>query len=306
MAPPTAPDDPAATASTPRVSIVVEPPFRLDQRVSPTDKAAFLLERKDRTRWNQGGTGTLTSPLPPVVGHPLPKVIVDVTRVAGPHSKAEVQRDLRKMFWGKVVECYSLGAYKNQKLRGKTKLAFKLTRAGKVTAPRAQGSTLNDSNVLSCLTEKTRLLLLPKSRAPSQVTVEVQVGPGDEPIPPPPSQITPGAGTLPQDVIRGVMLAALPSFEACYRPALSYAPELWGRLAIRFHLTDSGKLDEAFEVESRFPDERVTLCVLHAARALEFPKPAGGEMRFVAALRFWSDRAPVSGDVPVISPQQNL
>jgi hypothetical protein len=205
------------------------------------------------------------------------------------------------MLWGKVVECYGLGAYKNQKLRGTSTVAFKLTRAGKVIAPRAQRSTLQAPEVLSCLTEKTKLLLLPKARAPSQVTVEVQVGPGDEPIPPPPRLITPGTGTLPEEVIHGVVIAALPSFEACYRPALSYAPELWGRLGIRFHLTDSGKLDEAFEVESRFPDERVTLCVLHAARALKFPKPAGGEMRFIVPLRFWSDRAPVSGDVPASS-----
>ncbi len=49
--------------------------------------------------------------------------------------------------------------------------------------------------------------------------------------------------------------------------ALAYAPELWGRLGIRFHLTEKGALDEAFEAETRFPDERVTLCVLRAARA---------------------------------------
>ncbi len=88
------------------------------------------------------------------------------------------------------------------------------------------------------------------------------------------------------------MRAALPTFEACYRPALAYAPKLWGRLGVRFHQTDKGKVDEAFEAESRFPDERVTLCVLRAARALAFPKPAGGEVRFVVPLRFSTDAAP--------------
>ena len=32
-------------------------------------------------RWNQGGMGALAGEVPPVPGHPAPKVIVDVTRV---------------------------------------------------------------------------------------------------------------------------------------------------------------------------------------------------------------------------------
>ena len=86
--------------------------------------------------------------------------------------------------------------------------------------------------------------------------------------------------------------AALPTFEACYQAALGYAPELWGRLGIRFHVTEKGQTDEAFEVESQFPDERVTLCVLRAARKLRFPRPSGGDLRFVVPLRFRTERSP--------------
>src|SRR5262249_51892407 len=154
------------------------------------------------------------------------------------------------------------GAYKDQKLRGKATLGFRITAAGQITAARPQGSTFNDADVTSCLAESLQRLPLPKARAASQATIDVQVGPGDEPRPPPPDLNTPGEGSLPKEAIREVIDAALPGFEACYRSALEYAPELWGRLGIRFHLTDRGKLDEAFEVESRFPDERVTLCVL--------------------------------------------
>lgn len=302
---PLATPDPSALAGSadpaPRVSITIEPPFRLDRRVFPADKAAFLADLRDRTRWNQGGLGTLAGPLPKVAGHPVPKVIVDVTHVAGPHPAAEVQRILRKMFWSKVVECYGLGAYKDQKLRGKTTVKLRITRAGKVTASRVEGSTLNDPDVVACLADKIRAMDLPRARAASQVAVDIQVGPGDEPMPPPASLATPGDGILPPEVIRGVIVAALPSFEACYRPALEYAPELWGRLGIRFHLTDRGKLDEAFEVESRFPDERVSLCVLRAARGLSFPKPSGGEMRFVVPLRFRSERSPLAAESPAVA-----
>jgi hypothetical protein len=117
-------------------------------------------------------------------------------------------------------------------------------------------------------------------------------------MPPPPSLITPGDGQFDVEAVRSVMTAALPDLEACYRPALVYAPELWGRLGIRFHLTEKGKLDEAFEVESQFPDERVSLCALRAARKLKFPKAVGGEIRFVVPLRFGKEPepAPATGD----------
>ena len=283
----------AAPPPAPQIGIAVEPPFRLDLRVVPQDKAIFLADLRERTRWNQGGRGTLASDPPPVPGHPAPKVIVDVTRVAGPHPAASVQAVLRKMFWSKVIECYALSAYKDQKLRGKAALSFRITREGRITGARAESSTFNDAAVTICLAASVQRVDLPKARAASQAKIEVQVSPGDEPVPPPKDLITPGEGTLAPQVIQGVIDAARPSFEACYRPALEYAPELWGRLGIRFHLTPRGKLDEAFEVESRFPDERVTLCVLRAARALKFPAPGGGDMRFIVPLRFWSGRSPV-------------
>ena len=97
--------------------------------------------------------------------------------------------------------------------------------------------------------------------------------------------------------LRGVIEAALPRFEACYRPAFAYAPGLWGRLGVRFHITERGKVDEAFEFETHFPDERVALCALRAARELSFPKPTGGDMRFVVFLRMHTDRSDIASDI---------
>lgn len=288
-----APDAPPAADPSPRPILSMEAPFRLDLRIFPAEKAAFLADLRDRTRWNEGGMGALASPAPPVDGHPLPKVIVDVARVAGPHNAADLQRVLRKMFWIKVIECYGLGAYKDQALRGKTTVSFRVSRGGAVSAAKMRDTKLADADVAQCLADKVRTIDLPRAKGASSVTMEVQVGPGDEPMPPPASLITPGDGVLAPDAIRAVIEAALPRFEACYRPALAYAPELWGRLGLRFHVTEKGATDEVFEVESRFPDQRVSLCVLRAARALRFPKPAGGDLRFIVPLRFRSDRSPV-------------
>ncbi len=237
--------------------------------------------------------GALAGPLPPVPGHPLPKVILDVAHVKGAHGAAELQRVLRRVFWIKAVECFSLGAYKDQSLRGTASLVFAVSAAGKVSGVRVASTTFTDEDVNHCLVDRLHAAALPAASARSVVGMELQVGHGDEPVPPPASLVVPGDGELTPEAIRAVVEAALPTFEACYRPALEYAPELWGRLGIRFHVTEKGKTDEAFEVESRFPDERVTLCALRAARKLTFPRPAGGDMRFVVPLRFRTDRAPV-------------
>lgn len=296
--PPTAPVAVALPAAEvappapPRPSVTFEPPFRLDRRVFPATRAAFLADLADRTRWNQGGLGTPVAPVPPVPGHPAPKVILDVPRVHGPLSAADAQRVLRARFWIKVVECFGLGAYKDPKLRGTASLLVGVSAAGKVSSARVSRTSFAEPEVPECLAERVRRIELPRARGASVVAMDLQIGHGDEPMAPPPSLIVPGDGELAPDAIGAVVEAALPTFEACYRAALEYAPELWGRLGVRFHVTDKGKTDEAFEVESRFPDERVTLCVLRAARQLSFPRPAGGDLRFVVPLRLRTDRAP--------------
>jgi hypothetical protein len=216
----------------------------------------------------------------------MPKVIVDVKNASGGHKAADVQRVLRKMLWIKVIECYGLGAYKDQTLHGTIDVAFQIRSGGQITGARATAATLPDPDVVACLVNRVQRVEMPKAKRGSRASIQIEVHHGDEPMPPPPSQITPGDGAFDADAVRAVVTAALPDLEACYRPALEYAPELWGRLGIRFHLTEKGKLDEAFEVESQFPDERVSLCALRAARKLKFPKAAGGEIRFVVPLRF--------------------
>jgi hypothetical protein len=298
--PPSPPGDggaPSAPAPA-RPIITLEPGFRLDRRVIPPTRAAFLAGLAERTRWNQGGMGPLAAPVPPVPGHPAPKVILDVVRVKGALQPAEAQRALRRNFWMKTVECFSLGAYKDPSLRGTASLVIGVSAAGKVGSARVTRTSFTDDEVNHCLAERIRTVVLPKARSGSNVSIDLQLGHGDMPVPPPPSLVVPGEGELSPEAIRAVVEAALPAFEACYRPALEYAPELWGRLGVRFHVTEKGQTDEAFEVESRFPDERVSLCVLRAARKLAFPRPANGDLRFVVPLRFGVEKPPAAAPAP--------
>jgi hypothetical protein len=85
----------------------------------------------------------------------------------------------------------------------------------------------------------------------------------------------------------------VPALEVCYQRALLYRPELWGRIVLRLHVTETGKVDEAFETESRFPEGPTLRCILGRARELHLPRPSGGDLRLVVPLRLWSDGAAI-------------
>ncbi|WP_438027102.1 AgmX/PglI C-terminal domain-containing protein [Sorangium sp. So ce233] len=266
-------------------SIEIEPPYKLGQHPVPRGQA----EAAERDRWNAGGRGDPPAPPPPAEGHPLPRIIVDIDKVKGPLKARDVERIARRHLWIHVYSCYRLRAYRDPSLHGKTTVRITVSRSGKVTGARATASTLSAPDVVSCLAERARSLSLPRAKAGSTVVATLQVYPGDDPVEPPPSVLAPGTGELQPEAIAAAAAEALPAWRSCYEAALAGAPALWGRLAIRFHVTDSGAVDEAFEVESRFPDERLTRCVLRRARALTFPAPEGGDLRFVVPLRFSPD-----------------
>ncbi|WP_437653869.1 AgmX/PglI C-terminal domain-containing protein [Sorangium sp. So ce1182] len=268
-----------------RPSIEIEPPYKLGQHPVPRGQA----EAAERDRWNAGGRGDPPAPPPAAEGHPLPRIIVDIVKVKGPLKAREVERIARRQLWIHVYSCYRLRAYRDPSLHGETTVRLTVSRAGKVTGARATASTLSAPDVVSCLAQRARSLSLPRAKAGSTVVATLQVYPGDDPVEPPPSVLAPGPGDLGPEAISAAAAEALPAWRSCYEAALAGAPELWGRLAIRFHVTDSGAVDEAFEVESRFPDERLTRCVLRRARAMTFQAPAGGDLRFVMPLRLSPD-----------------
>jgi hypothetical protein len=275
------------------VHLTFEPAFRLDKRIFPAARAEFLADLADRTAWNKGGLGELAAPLPPVPGHPDPKVIVDVTRASGGLGPNQSQAALRRGLWSKIVQCYGRSAYKDQKLRGEASFAIRVASSGRVTSARTTKNDFGEPELPRCLENQLRAFKLPKARRKSAISLQIHVGHGDEPMPPPPSVAVAGEGTLSPEQMLAVVETARPAFEACARSALGYAPELWGRIGLRFHVTEKGKTSEVFEWETQFPDERVTLCVLRAARKLAFPAPEGGDLRFLVPMRIWSDRATV-------------
>ena len=283
--------DSVEAPSGPRVTIAMETPYKMDQREEPKTREAYKQDIFERRHWNSGGMGELLAEAPGPEGHPDPRVRVNIEKVHGPHEANTLQRIARKFHWINVVRCYRLGAYKDPHLRGWTHARIDVSKGGKVRGAKLLDTELDVKEVADCMVDKLGKLEFPSSRAGSRAWVDMKVSPGDDPMPPPDELLVPGDGELELDEMRLGVQAGLRDFEACYRSAFSYAPGLWGRLLIRFHVDDKGQLDEAFEAGSRFPDLHVSQCVLRAARKLKFPRPRGGDIRFYVPLRFYTDRA---------------
>jgi len=237
---------------------------------------------------NRGGEGALIGERPKAAGHPQPRVIVDVPHVGGPHRKKSVLAKARSGSWNRIIRCYQADAYLQPDLEGEVQLGATVTGGGRLTRLRVTKSTFpKDTGVANCFKKRLSGMKMPQAKKSSSAKLVIKLWPGDDPLPPPPGvEIERGPGSLRHEPVATALSAQLGGFRACYEAALtSYAPELWGRLAIRVHVEPNGTVDEAFEVESSFPDEHVVRCALKHARTLKLPVPEGGDVRWVLALR---------------------
>jgi len=237
---------------------------------------------------NRGGEGALTGKRPKAAGHPHPRVIVDVPPVGGPHRKKSVLAKARSGSWNRIIRCYQEDAYARPDLEGEVSLRATVTGGGKLTRLRVAKSTFpKDTGVANCFKKRLGGMKMPQARKSSSAKIVIKLWPGDDPLPPPPGvDVERGPGSLRHEPVAEALSTQLGGFHACYEEALaSYAPELWGRLAIRVHVDASGVVDEAFQVESSFPDEHVVRCALKHAHTLQLPAPEGGDVRWVLALR---------------------
>jgi len=282
----------------PMGELYIETPYKLEERPAPTSQAGYKADIMDRRKWNTGGLGELLSDPPGVEGHPDPRVIVNLDEVSGGIAEKTLVRVARQYHWINTVRCYRLGAHKDRYLRGWTKGKVLIATNGRVKRATYESTDLKDEAVARCIIDKLRTIEFPPAKRETRALVSVRVGPGDEPMPPPKDLIVSGDGLLSLDDMRAGVRAGEEAILKCYRDAFAYAPGLWGRIILRFHVTKHGKTDEAFEAGSRFPDAHVAQCVVHAARELKFPRPDGGDLRFVVPIRLWNDRAEVERPDP--------
>jgi hypothetical protein len=98
---------------------------------------------------------------------------------------------------------------------------------------------------------------------------------------------TGGTGKLPAATIKKVVRSRMPGYIECYQKALETAPDLAGKVALRFRIEPSGKVGE---VEPRGAGVKkqpaFAACLRDQVAGLTFPRPKGGPVEVVYPLAF--------------------
>lgn len=308
---PTPVPPPLAPAPVPEapVALSIEKPFAPWARARPEGRVAGASHDQDLARWNVGGTGDpeFISSRPGF--HPAPRVKVDVVVVAGPLQKtarvdprtkkpdrvlsqASLLARSRKYGYWPFRLCFEAGLRKKATLGGKTRIRFRVNRAGRILQKRLLSTKLEDREVAQCLVEAaSEIELLPALRS-IDVEAKIDLWRGDAPLPTL-VESPEKAPTLDHDAITAVVEASRASFEGCYRSALARDPALWGRVEVAVQLDPSGVVVSASERDSHFPDKEAAACVIETTRALEF-SPKKSRPSFVLGFRF--------GSAPIVTP----
>jgi hypothetical protein len=220
----------------------------------------------------------------PKPAHPAPRIKVDVPIVHGKVDEGEVLKQVRAKGYWPFRKCYEDGLRRAPKLRGSMRLRLNLDAHGKVHRPKKLTAELADAQVVDCVLQAAGALSLNLPvRGTPEITVEISLYPGDEPVGP--RQI---AG-VPRDADLSAVTRTLretwPQLRTCYADGLAHDPALWGRLAVRLAIATRGRVAEASEIESRFPDPAVTACVCRVLAQLDGLAAPDGT-RLVYPLRF--------------------
>jgi hypothetical protein len=199
--------------------------------------------------------------------HPAPGIIVDVTD-AGGRSAAETQRVARNLGYWPFRHCYENALRRDQGLAGKVSLELEVGARGTVERSSiAKATTLRDDNAAACVARQALKIPLPAGEVPGEVTIDVSLSTGDEPVPVPVA--VPGASAL-----RDALRAPWDAVGRCYANALADHPDAGGEMDLDFRVLRSGQTSQVVEVaegEAHFGEESVTRCVLGLYKGMTLP-----------------------------------
>jgi TonB family protein len=86
----------------------------------------------------------------------------------------------------------------------------------------------------------------------------------------------PVKGLLDKEAIREVVHRHTNEIRYCYEKALANAPDLMGKISVKFAIGPSGKVQSVSVESSLMKSPEVEECVVKRVRTWEFPKPKGG------------------------------
>lgn len=266
--------DGGSTAVEPQVTD--EAPYAPGFRPRIPGAVAASSEDEAIAKWNRGGTAAGEAPPTPSgkVAHPAPRIKVDVLKISGHISEADVLRQARSKGYWPFRLCYEEGLRRSQKIHGTVRVRVTIGSNGAVRGAQKVAAEVDDPTVVGCVVKAARGLSLavPERGTPS-ATLEVSLWPGDDAVHAP----TPSGGKKLRIADTSALVAALrahlPDVRSCLTEGQKRQPGLWGRIGMRLRIRAAGEIVDASEIESRFPDPDVTFCVLKAFAHTDVPAP---------------------------------
>jgi hypothetical protein len=223
-------------------------------------------------------------------------VIEEPVLSKGKGSTRALLQKLRAEHYWTARRCYDPRLRERADLAGRVVIQMTQDGRGVVTRASARGgkgvpdrrkhrSTLQDAAVGACIAQRLVGASLPlprKGGATSSFSVDLY--PGDVPLPEPDTRLSPGRIDL-GAVDRAAGLLA-PLLGACFSEASARRPGLWGRLALRLAISPEGRVTEAQEVDSTFPDAGAVRCARAALESAVFPGASGEGALVVLPVRW--------------------
>jgi hypothetical protein len=264
-----------ATAAI-EAQVTDEAPYAPGLRARLSGAVAASSEDEAIARWNRGGTVAGEAPPTPTgkIPHPAPRIKVDVLKISGHVSEAEVLRQARSKGYWPFRLCYEEGLRRSQKMHGTVHVRVTIGSNGAVRGAQKVAAEVDDPTVVGCIVKAARgLSLASPERGTPSVTLEVSLWPGDDAVhsPAPPEGKKPRAAD--PSALLSTLRSHLPDVRSCLIEGQRRHPGLWGRIGMRLRIRAAGEIVDATEIESRFPDPDVTFCVLKAFAHTDVPAP---------------------------------
>ncbi len=257
--------------------ITDETPYPPGLRTRISGAVAASADDEAIAKWNRGGT--IAGEAPPTasgkVPHPAPRIKVDVLKISGHISEAEVLRQARSKGYWPFRLCYEEGLRRSQKLHGTVHVRVTVGSSGTVRSAQKVAAEVDDPTVVGCVVKAAKGLSLPApERGTPTVTFEVSLWPGDDAVH---SFAGSPEAKKPHAVDTTALLTALrdhlPEVRSCFAEGQKRQPGLWGRIGLRLRIRAAGEIVDVSEIESRFPDPAVTFCVMKTFAHTDVPAP---------------------------------
>lgn len=301
----------AADAPSPEAppSVSAERPYRPGARPRPQGAVQASVLDEELARWNVGGTGDPSYPSNRASFHPAPRVLVDVnmrtgslpkrSKTKGVLSEASLVAQARNAGYWPFRLCFEEGLRRDPSLRGKTRVKFTVETNGHVKSDRMAFTELKDHGVAKCLAARVHAMHFspaPARRVHADATVDLN--PGDAPLPD--STVTApdapdgSSGKIDENLLATAFAEPLKKIADCYATGLAHDAKLWGRIAVLVDVDADGRVQNAAERDSRFPDKAVVACAVDAVRQARLSS-TGSREQLIWAVRLGN--APVT-DAP--------